>query len=204
MTANAYGRSRMTDDPLLGCRLKLKEAWLHLQSLDREVEAFRDRNDPEPPLHLGVIVGDFLHNERCVLDHLVWQLVLLNGRKPNDRSQFPITNTPEGFAAAAESSLRGVASDHLALIETFQPYHLDGNPAEHVLAVLRDLSNIDKHRFVHPVLIAGEGDAREIRFTELEVTTGVLGRVNHYMTYGVFTRFEKLFPLPPHVLARDA
>ena len=70
----------VTDDPLLGCRLKLQGAWRHRQALGEELQMFLERADPEPsPLHLGVIVGDFLHNLRCVLDHLVWQLVVLNG-----------------------------------------------------------------------------------------------------------------------------
>ncbi len=189
------------NDPLLGCRLKLMQAWLHLQSLDADVGRFLSSNDLDPPPHLGVIVGDFLHDLRCVLDHLVWQLVLLNGRKPNDRNHFPITNTPDGFAKAAISSLRGVASEHRELIETFQPYHVGGGkPTEHSLAVLRNLSNIDKHRFVHSVAVAGESDARQVRFTELGVSSEALGQLNIYMTYSVFERFAKLFPLPLHTV----
>ena len=191
----------MSDDPLLGCRLKLQAAWRHRQALGEQLEAFVARDDPEPsPLHLGVIVGDFLHNLRCVLDHLVWQLVELNGVKPGDHNQFPIFDTPAAYNEKAGRYLRGVASDHRALIEGFQPYHLDGDPTRHYLAVLRDLSNIDKHRFVHPVVTVGDGDGREVRFTELEVTTNALFRLEHYMTYAVFRRFETLFPLPPHAV----
>ncbi|MGO8905512.1 MAG: hypothetical protein ACLQMH_07815 [Solirubrobacteraceae bacterium] len=190
----------MTDDPLLGCRLKLKEAWLHRQTLGAEIKNFLDRDDPEPPLHLGVIVGDILHNLRCVLDHLVWQLVELNGRKPGEHNQFPIFDTPKAYKEKAGRYLRGVASEHKTLIETFQPYHLDGDPAYHNLAVLRDLSNIDKHRFVHPVVIVGEGDAREVQFTELGVTANALFRLEHYMNYAVFESFARLFPLPLHTV----
>jgi hypothetical protein len=191
----------MTDDPLLGCRLKLQSAWRHRQALGATLEDFLARADPEPsPLHLGVIVGDFLHNLRCVLDHLVWQLVELNGQEPTRQNQFPIFDSPEAYEKAAGRYLRGVAPDHMALIETFQPYHLGPNAAYHSLAVLRELSNIDKHRFVHPVVIVGEGDAREVRFTELEVTTNALFRLEYYMTYTVFRSFERLFPLPSHAV----
>ncbi|HWY89805.1 MAG TPA: hypothetical protein VNY31_03965 [Solirubrobacteraceae bacterium] len=89
------------DDPLLGCRLKLMQAWLHLQSLDADVGHFLSSNDPDPPPHLGVIVGDFLHDLRCVLDHLVWQLVLLNGRKPNDRTSSRSPTRPRGSPPSA-------------------------------------------------------------------------------------------------------
>jgi hypothetical protein len=191
----------MSDDPLLGCRLKLQAAWRHRQALGQELQAYLARDDPEPsPPHLGVIVGDFLHNLRCVLDHLVWQLVELNGGQPGEHNQFPIFDTPEAYRKKAGRFLSGVAPIHKAIIERFQPYHLDSEPAYHNLAVLRNLSNIDKHRFVHPVVIVGEGDQREVRFTELEVTTNALFRLEHYMTYAVFTRFERLFPLPPHAI----
>lgn len=189
----------MTDDPLLGCRLKLQGAWRHRQALGEELQAFLARADPEPsPLHLGVIVGDFLHNLRCVLDHLIWQLVVLSGQEPDKHNQFPIFNTLDAYKKNAGRYLRGVAADHRALIETFQPYHLETDAAYHSLAVLRDLSNIDKHRFVHPVVIVGEGDACEVRFTELEVTTNALFRLEYYITYSLFKRFESLFPLPAH------
>ncbi len=194
----------MNDDPLLGCRWKLQQAWRHLQSIDADVGAFLARDDVEPPAYLGVLVGDFLHNLRCVLDHLVWQLVLLNEQEPSYRHQFPITDKPGAFAGATDS-LRGVATEHQALIEQFQPYHVDGgNPSQHMLAVLRDLSNIDKHRFVHPVLVIGDGDAREVRFTELAVNTETLGWMNRYVTYTVFDHcFAKLFPLPLHAVGNS-
>jgi hypothetical protein len=191
----------MSDDPLLGCRLKLQGAWRHRQTLEAGLQTFLESGGPEsPPLHFGVIVGDFLHNLRCVLDHLVWQLVELNGHKPAEHSQFPIFDTPEAYRAKAGRYLRGVAADHRALIETFQPYHRDSDPTHHNLAVLRDLSNIDKHRFVHPTVIVGEGEMREVRFTELEVTTDALFRLEHHMTYTVFECFAKLFPLPLHAI----
>jgi hypothetical protein len=92
---HAYRVLAMDDDPLLGCRLKLQGAWRHRQALSVELETFLQRADTEPsPLRLGVIVGDFLHNLRCVLDHLVWQLVLSNGQTPSVRNQFPTHPRP--------------------------------------------------------------------------------------------------------------
>src|SRR5689334_20404507 len=61
-------------------------------SFDREswewVERFRVRANP--PLHLGILLGDCLHNLRSCLDHIVWQVTLLDGAKPNRQTQFPI------------------------------------------------------------------------------------------------------------------
>jgi hypothetical protein len=109
----------MSDDPLIGCRWKLQQAWRHLQAIDADIAAFLERGEDEPPIYLGVVVGDFLHNLRCTLDHLVWQLVLLNGAEPSYRNYFPIVNTPEAFASAAGHGLRGVAPEHQERIATY-------------------------------------------------------------------------------------
>ena len=104
----------------------------------------------EPPLRLGVIVGDYVHNVRSALDQLVWQLVLLNGGKPTRRNQMPIEDTPAKSAESAKRMLRGVSVGHRASLERAQPYHAAGDLIEHPLRVLRELSNLDKHRVVHP------------------------------------------------------
>jgi hypothetical protein len=189
------------DDPLLGCRLKLQQAWRHRQSLGLAIETEYRPEEP-PPLHFGVIVGDYLHNLRCVLDHVIWQLVLLNGRNPTYRNAFPICDTREDFEKATKRELRRLADDQLELVAAFQPYHLDGDPKEHSLAVLRDLSNIDKHRFVHPVVAVPTAEGEPVLlFTDLGVTVEALWRLEVYITYGLYKRFEALFPLPPHAVA---
>jgi hypothetical protein len=184
------------DDPLLGCRLKLQQAWRHRQKLGEAIATEYRPGEP-PPLHFGVILGDYIHNLRCVLDHVIWQLVLLNGKKPTRSNAFPISDTKQAFDASAKRELRGLTVDQRRLVEEFQPYRWDGDPKEHSLAVLRDLSNIDKHRFVHPTnAIAGESSEPVLVFTDLGVTTEALWRLEVYVTYTVYTRFEKLFPLP--------
>src|SRR5689334_19926794 len=48
----------------------------------------------EPPsLRLGVLLGEFIHNLRCSLDHLVWQLALTRTDKPSGDLMFPICET---------------------------------------------------------------------------------------------------------------
>jgi hypothetical protein len=101
----------------------------------------------------GILLGELIHNLRCVLDHLLWQLVLLNGGAPTNEHQFPIESTGEKYWAAKGGTrlrrLVGVADEHRALIDSLQPYrraHVEGT---HPLAVLADLSNTDKHRFIH-------------------------------------------------------
>lgn len=114
----------MMDDPLLGCRLKLQQAQCHLWDLQAELERFQESDrDPTPPLHLGVIVGDFLHNLRCGLDHLVWQLVLLNGATATKSNQFPICDTEDEFRKKARQQLRGLTAHQVDTVASL-PYRL--------------------------------------------------------------------------------
>ena len=59
------------------------------------VERFQIRE--EPPLRLGVILGDCVHNLRSCLDHIAWQVTLLDGGTPNDETQFPIASKSKGL-----------------------------------------------------------------------------------------------------------
>src|SRR5689334_16234875 len=100
--------------PLDGARAKIVRAGDHLEALKAESLRFSDeqsyefpieldektgeqivslRSKRQPPLdapiHLGIVVGDALHNLRSALDHLVWQLAVI-GTGPGERNQFPI------------------------------------------------------------------------------------------------------------------
>jgi hypothetical protein len=118
------------------------------------------RKQPDP--RWGVRIGEFLHDLRSALDNLIWQLVLLNGKEPWDRNQFPIYSDHAPSVERMNERLRGVRADHRAQIEDLQPYR---GPHVHrqikaALVWLALLSNIDKHRFVHPLLtVLREGDA---------------------------------------------
>ena len=110
---------------------------------------------------VGLCLGDILHNFRSALDHLTYELALWHTgghvSRPK-RVQFPIADNPSHFASARGDALREVHPDHQATIERFQPYHpisegLSIGPEFHALALLRDLDNANKHRFLNPVLI---------------------------------------------------
>jgi hypothetical protein len=173
------------DEPsLMGPRLKFERAEEHLSEVERAIVEYIDTDpyniadEPEragewiiirlrairtlPDPRWGVRIGEFLHDLRSALDNLVWQLVLLNGETPWSKNQFPIYTKTAPSRARMDEVLRGVRDDHRAQIEELQPYH-----GEHVhrqikaaLAWLALLSNIDKHRFLHPTITAlREGDA---------------------------------------------
>jgi hypothetical protein len=118
---------------------------------------------PADEILWGVILGDGLHNLRSALDHLVRQLVLVNNRKSSGENQFPICDTganywsrgAKGEDSTRERRLRNVSDAHKAVIDELQPYRTRLPPnALNPLSTLRDLSNHDKHRLVHPTLFA--------------------------------------------------
>jgi len=170
--------------PLLGCELKADRANEHFETLKRIVDDFL-RSEPyavvnnfesefghhvarikiheRPPLTLSPIIGDFIHNLRSLLDHLIWQLVRRAGNDPNvGRPQFPIF-TKDPFDATIydarkdwknalgtwRSQTRGVSDEDVAILKELQPYKRTDRPDDHPLARLSQLSNWDKHRELH-------------------------------------------------------
>lgn len=174
--------------PLTSAFLKVERARKHLTELDREIRRFVEVNpyrlaietDPEtdqpvvrfravegrplrPPLRLGLMSGDVIHNLRAALDHVVYQLALTGGGS-GERSQFPIVEDPDDYGANERRFLVGVVDGQRAIIKGLQPYHvraahLAGTPpvserdplALNVyLMNLGRLDNIDKHRLLLP------------------------------------------------------
>jgi hypothetical protein len=114
---------------------------------------YRVRGVPAPDLEWSIRIGEIFHQLRSALNHLAWQLVLLDGGQPSRQTQFPILDRPP---AAATDLLRQIADpEMLSLVDACQPYaggadgrlspfQAHGQP----LWVLRRLNNIDKHRLL--------------------------------------------------------
>jgi len=170
---------------LQGVWAKLDRAEEHLKTLVGEVGAFITREpqpfglsipyldaetgwhtvygivEEKPPERLGVILGDLLHNVRSALDHLVWQLVLLNGGQPKGGARgnaFPIALTPDQWVSAQSQHLAGVDARHREIIEKTQPYKRGSDAPMTYLGWLRFLSDTDKHQVVHPTLATMQDD----------------------------------------------
>jgi hypothetical protein len=120
------------------------------------------------PAEWSLVLGDIVHNLRSALDALVYALARAHlGRTPTDTEarqiQFPIVDRPDQWEGECKRWLRHIAPAAQLLIERCQPYH-DANPREvHLLAALRDLSNIDKHRHLIVTLGIAETTRVEIR-----------------------------------------
>ncbi|WP_158894136.1 hypothetical protein [Amycolatopsis anabasis] len=105
------------------------------------------------PERWSVLIGDILTNLRAALDHTFWAAAVMHTGQPAKPTQvqFPITTRASSFAIAEQKLRTLVAPDVWALIEAMQPFHGGDQAHTAPLEVLRWLSNIDKHRFVHVV-----------------------------------------------------
>jgi hypothetical protein len=165
---------------LTGVDLKLKRAKCHLAHLentindriDSDVYRFELKRDPKSGKHIlsahdvdpewSLEIGEILFNLRSALDHLAWQLVLLDGKhEPGDETQFPIRETPftkKGQLVGAR--IQPAISDPqiLHLVDEVQPYYgHDLTPQPFYTSPLwqvNRLNNIDKHRLLLVVLVA--------------------------------------------------
>lgn len=165
-----------------GVYAKLDRARVHARELKARLDAdlhpeqyqfYRNNDGPSKLIYTvkrlptidpvwSIILGDFLTNMRAALDHLAWQLVLLDGGSPNSQTQFPIrTDDLDGKGnpnpARIQPAIR--RPDIVAAVEEVQPYsearRLGGDAKNSGLVVLNELVRVDKHRLlieVAPVL----------------------------------------------------
>lgn len=155
-----------------GCRLKLNRASEHLNSLNAMIQAFIDRKPyglgvridmkanelvlsisigENPPVELGLVIGDVVHNLASCLDHLVCALAIKNGADC-ERTAFPIYTDQALHAKQGMNRIKGLSAVARSRIDSLQPFHTRPNaPKQSRLAILYDLDRIDKHR----VLLVG-------------------------------------------------
>jgi hypothetical protein len=204
--------------PLAAARLKIGRAEEHIHELEGEVRAYFDTHPQEflgsrqgenqlvaahvgavPPPRLSAIVGDCLSNLRASLDLTFWTLALETGPKDPDRERifFPIFSNELKFQAALPGFARYVSAEAADVIERVQPFRTR-NAA---LAVLRTLSNKDRHGFLALTVRARTtSDKHPIAFVAFEDTTltigaadAVLAKIAQHISVDVLPRFDSLF-----------
>jgi len=188
-------------DRLDGPRAKLARAREHVASLSAEFEAWTEsvatetRVDlgrkqvvvtatdvPTTPLRWSTILGDALHNYRSVLDHLAWQLAATNtpDRPPPRTVQFPIVSDQADWAAQ-EFRVADMSERHRRIVKGLQPFHrgfwMGVGPPRMPLEDLRDLSNVDKHRFIVLTTLGADDDLR----LEVLHASGIRLGVPHFL-----------------------
>ncbi len=116
------------------------------------------KNNP-PLLRWGTIIGDAINNLRSSLDQVIYSISY--SRNPtefrDDRStEFPICDSPDAFnrprrrARPPHYEIRGIPPDAQAIVEGLQPYNRGKDKVStDPLWILREMSNIDKHRSIH-------------------------------------------------------
>ena len=88
---------------------------------------FRWLVSTEPPVEdLSLILSDIVGNLRSTLDYLVWQLVLLGGRKPGRQASFPVVKRAKDWPVVEPDS--GIFGE--------TPFQLVGQGARRGVAVL--------------------------------------------------------------------
>ncbi len=162
------------EDTLTSAQRKLKRGIEHVETLCGEAKTFEDadaylfESERKPrsaqeieyrcfavqrkpiPGHWPLLAGEAIQNLRSALDHLVYEL---SGN--NRRTQFPIFTDRCEFQVLGSRRLKGVSEAKRALIEKVQPYRfMPEDAAQHPLAQLSSLSNLDKHRVLATVASA--------------------------------------------------
>lgn len=103
-----------------------------------------------PPIRIGTIIGDCVHNMRSALDNLICGLIRVHYSSHDCvNRQFPIATTTERWTNRRTDHTEGVPEDVMAVIKSFQPcFGPDELGLKHPLAILQHLDNINKHRTV--------------------------------------------------------
>ncbi len=168
-----------------GVRVKLARASEHIAELRRLVDliieesarsivceedgdprklVFRMTRSITPDPRIQAIVGDILYCCRSALDHLAWQLVLLDGGTPNEGTQFPIYTTPLNDKGNPRNVTiqPGITNPDilkgLVQVQPFTQTKYGHDPADTAISILNDLCNIDKHRLLLTLITSLDGD----------------------------------------------
>jgi hypothetical protein len=107
----------------------------------------------DPPPDIALIAGDAIHNLRSALDHLAYQLVIVNGAEPLPQTCFPIFETAEKYKAMDVRKVKGMSQRAIDTIGNTKPYL--GGADE--LYWLHALDIADKHHALVVTVVAVAG-----------------------------------------------
>lgn len=88
-------------------------------------EVYRlDRPTENPPQKLNAVIGDALFGYRSALDHLMWALVRVSGRQPDETTAFPIFLKRSRFESSGrvQALLESVTPEIRTAVEQEQPF----------------------------------------------------------------------------------
>jgi hypothetical protein len=114
---------------------------------------------PPPTVEWGVLIGEFIHNLRSSLDHLAYALCLAHtpGKTPPPATEFPIFWDENRFddvkSGGGRYKIRGMSWAMQCAIRDLQPCQRGGAAKSQSLWILQEMSNIDKHRYIHTAVV---------------------------------------------------
>jgi hypothetical protein len=154
---------------------KLRHAERHFEAVNDDIKAWLEtssntlvpeRNDdftkyalvarfqgPAPDLERWSLgMGDAVSNLRDCLDHLIYAIARFENRdKPSakiDKLSFVIADDDLQFDRDARKRLMNLSTPVVEAVRSFQPYNRPHETIRPILAILRDLSNSNKHRIL--------------------------------------------------------
>jgi hypothetical protein len=114
----------------IGPKLKVERAKRHIQELETAVKAFHNSNpydfpgqeDPHTreyvyrvtvkkpiPIEISAVIGDIVHNLRCVLDYLVCDCIRAANRMPGGNSGLPVKREAKRLKPGSVPKIEGVS-----------------------------------------------------------------------------------------------
>lgn len=115
----------------------------------------------------ALLLGDAVNNLRASLDHLIWDFVKLGPRarltsKQAMDVQFPLAQSWKSLSAQRTRRMPGIADKEFGIVRCYQPYRRDDRGR--MMRLLRDLSDMDKHRYYVPAAVTHSNFRGEVRF----------------------------------------
>jgi hypothetical protein len=107
----------------------------------------------EPPVVLPLLYADLVHNLRAVLDHIVCQLVILNGGSCDKDTSFPVVMKDKDWKSVVGNQLKGFPKEWRGIVKSFQPFHYGTRNNEHPLRVLHRIDIDSKHERLVPLVL---------------------------------------------------
>lgn len=211
-------------------RRKLEWARHHYDALDADLERFRKgepyklgvqfdaehrgyvarlRDVKDPPADWNLQIGDIVHSARSALDAITYSLACKNLRRAPTTAeviniQFPILDNGASWPTHGLRRVKQLSTAAQAEVERFQPYHRADLSVRHALSVLRDLSNIDKHRHIVVVVAAASQSSIELSSSYLAKGTSVTGYRGALKEGTVIARWKYIQPDGVSVVPREA
>lgn len=149
--------------PLVGPRLKLERAAIHIREFEALSETYLADEPyticveydldhrpsvkvvflrPIPPM-ASAIVGDVVHNLRSALDHLAADMIRTSSKMPTKKTRFPIHKDKAGFEGGVTQDLMGAEPKFVDFIMNLKPF---GNtPESRPFYDIARMNNDDKH-----------------------------------------------------------